>query len=113
LLALFGSLIVVVLTAWLNTRAVLAQFKALRAEAKSDSAALRAEIRSASQRLRTDLQSEMVALRFGLKGAMAALRSELQTDMAALRASRISSRGSSVWKRNAAPPAPEARLSSR
>jgi len=36
ILALFGSLIVVSFTAWINTRAVLAHIDALRAEFKKD-----------------------------------------------------------------------------
>jgi hypothetical protein len=36
ILALFGSLIVVSFTAWINTRAVLAHIDALRAEVKKD-----------------------------------------------------------------------------
>ena len=36
ILALFGSLIVVVFTEWINTRAVLAHIDALRAEFKRD-----------------------------------------------------------------------------
>jgi hypothetical protein len=44
ILALFGSLIVVVITAWLNTRALSSQIDAVRAEIKQNFAEFRLEI---------------------------------------------------------------------
>jgi hypothetical protein len=41
LLALFGSLLVVVISAWLNTKALSAQIEALRAETRQGFAELR------------------------------------------------------------------------
>ena len=41
ILALFGSLLVVVFTAWLNTKALTAQIEALRAETRQGFAELR------------------------------------------------------------------------
>jgi hypothetical protein len=46
ILALFGSLLVVVITAWLNTKALFSQIDALRAEMKQNHAELRLEINS-------------------------------------------------------------------
>ncbi len=43
-LSLFGTLIVVVLTAWLNTRMLSAQIESLRAELRSDMRALEERI---------------------------------------------------------------------
>jgi hypothetical protein len=52
ILALFGSLIVVVITAWLNTKALSAQIEALRTEMHA---------------LRTEMHAEMNALRAEMK----------------------------------------------
>ncbi|SPE30167.1 hypothetical protein SBA6_1220012 [Candidatus Sulfopaludibacter sp. SbA6] len=45
ILALFGSLMVVVITAWLNTKALSAQIDALRAEMRAEMEVLRAEMK--------------------------------------------------------------------
>lgn len=45
ILALFGSLIVMLFTAWLNTRAVIAHVDALRAEMRGEMSTLRAEVK--------------------------------------------------------------------
>lgn len=63
ILALFGALIVVVVTAWLNTRALSAQIDALRAEMRGEIGALRAEVRGEIGALRAEMKQEMAELR--------------------------------------------------
>jgi sensor domain CHASE-containing protein len=46
MLTLLGTLVVVVFTAWLNTRAILAQMEALRQEVKKEIAELRLELKT-------------------------------------------------------------------
>ncbi len=70
ILALFGSLIVVVVTGWLNTKALSAQIELVRAETTA---------------LRTEMRAEMAALRAEMKGDMAALRAEMKQGFAELR----------------------------
>jgi hypothetical protein len=73
ILALFGSLIVVVITAWFNTRALLAQIELVRGEMRAEMAALRAE-----------MKGDMAALRAEMKQGFAELRLEFHTDLTAL-----------------------------
>ncbi len=76
-LSLFGTLIVVVLTAWLNTRMLSAQVEGLRSELRAEIAALRTEMAA----LRTETRGEVGALR----AEMAALRAEVKQGFAELR----------------------------
>ena len=64
-LSMFGALIVVVLTAWLNTRMLSAQVESVRSE-------MRAEIGA----LRTEMRAEIAALRAEMKQGFAELRLE-------------------------------------
>jgi hypothetical protein len=72
-LSLFGTLIVVVLTAWLNTRMLSAQVEALRSELRGEMAALRAET-----------HGEIGALRAEVKQGFAELRLEFHTQISEL-----------------------------
>ncbi len=56
-LSLFGTLIVVVLTAWLNTRMLSAQVEALRSELRGEMAALRAEVKQGFTELRLEFHT--------------------------------------------------------
>jgi hypothetical protein len=64
ILALFGSLMVVVLTAWINTRMLSAQIEALRAEMKQGFAEL--ELRLTRQILELDHRIERLEEQRGL-----------------------------------------------
>ena len=78
ILALFGSLIVVVITAWLNTRALSAQIEALRAEVRGEMGTVRAEmgtLRAEMSTLRAEVRGEIGTVR----AEMAALRIEMDT----------------------------------
>ncbi|MDX1982066.1 MAG: hypothetical protein SFV51_17470 [Bryobacteraceae bacterium] len=75
-LSLFGTLIVVVFTAWLNTRAVIAQIDALRAEMRGETGTLRAEMGT--------LRAEMGTLRAEMKQSMADLEMRLTVQIANL-----------------------------
>ena len=68
-LSLFGTLIVVVLTAWLNTRMLSAQVDALRSELRGEMATVR---------------GEMAALRAEVKQGFAELRLEVHTQISEL-----------------------------
>jgi uncharacterized protein involved in exopolysaccharide biosynthesis len=70
ILAMFGSLIVVVITAWFNTRALSAQIEAVRAEMRAEMAALRAE-----------MKGDMAALLAEMKQNFAELRLEFHKDL--------------------------------
>ena len=72
-LSLFGALIVVVLTAWLNTRMLSAQVESIRSE-------LRAEIQS----VRTELRAEMRALEERIGRQLAELELRLTTQISEL-----------------------------
>jgi hypothetical protein len=74
-LSLFGTLIVVVLTAWVNTRMLSAQVEALRSELRAEIAALGAETHGEVGALR----AEMAALRAEVKQGFAELRLEFHT----------------------------------
>jgi hypothetical protein len=69
ILALFGSLIVVVITAWLNTKTLSAQIEAVR----SEMTALRAEMRG-----------EIYTLRAEMKQGFAEIRLEFHKDLTEL-----------------------------
>ena len=79
-LSLFGTLIVVVLTAWLNTRMLSAQVEALRSEL----GALRSELRGEMAALRAEMHSEIDALRAEVKQGFAELRLEFHTQISEL-----------------------------
>ena len=81
ILAMFGSLIVVVITAWLNTKALSAQIEAVR----SEMTALRAEMRSEMAELRAEMRGEISALRAEIRGEISALRAEMKQGFAELR----------------------------
>ena len=57
ILALFGSLIVVSFTAWINTRAVLAQIEAVRAELGALRAEFKRDLAEFELRLNTRLSA--------------------------------------------------------
>jgi hypothetical protein len=59
ILALFGSLIVVVITAWLNTKTLSAQIEAVR----SEMTALRAEMRGEINTLRAEMKQGFAEIR--------------------------------------------------
>ena len=76
ILALFGSLIVVSFTAWINTRTVVAHIEAVRSEI----GAVRIEMRSEVGAVR----SEIVALRADFKKDLAELELRLTTQISGL-----------------------------
>lgn len=57
ILALFGSLIVVVITAWMNTKALTAQVAGLRGEIKGEINSLRAETKQGFAELRLEFHT--------------------------------------------------------
>src|ERR1039458_2182692 len=59
ILALFGSLLVVVLTAWLNTKALSAQIEGVDKKLTAQIEALRAETRQGFAELRLDFHTEL------------------------------------------------------
>jgi hypothetical protein len=61
-LSLFGTLIVVVLTAWLNTRMLSAQVEALGSELRAEMAALRAEVKQGFAELRLEFHTQISEL---------------------------------------------------
>jgi DNA-binding GntR family transcriptional regulator len=61
-LSLFGTLIVVVFTAWLNSRMLSAQIDALRAEMRGEISALRAEMRQGFAELRLEFHTQISEL---------------------------------------------------
>ena len=73
-LSLFGALIVVVLTAWLNTRAVIGQIDAVRGELRGEMNALRGELRGEINALRAEVNGKIDALRAEMKQGFAELR---------------------------------------
>jgi|SRR5271157_1565142 len=62
-LSLFGTLIVVVLTAWLNTRMLSAQVESVRSELRAEIGALRAEMRGEIGTLRAEMKQGFAELR--------------------------------------------------
>jgi hypothetical protein len=70
ILSLFGTLLVVVTTAWLNTKALSSQIDALRAETRADTQSLR---------------SEMQVLRAEVKQSLAEFRLEIHADLTDLK----------------------------
>jgi len=86
-LSLFGTLIVVVFTAWFNTRALSAQMDALRAESKAELVAVRAEFKAELVALRGEVsgfRGEFNAELAALRGEMGMLRAELKQAVAEL-----------------------------
>jgi hypothetical protein len=76
ILSMLTTLIVVVFTAWLNTKALSAQIEAVRSEIGSTKAELRSEMGG--------LRSEIEALRAEMKQGFAELRLEFHTEISAL-----------------------------
>ncbi|MBI4909256.1 MAG: hypothetical protein HY820_36890 [Acidobacteria bacterium] len=66
ILALFGSLIVMLFSAWLNTRALTAQIDALRQEMRSELSAMRAEMRGEISTLRAEMKQSMAEMELRL-----------------------------------------------
>ena len=62
ILALFGSLLVVVLTAWLNTKALSAQIEGVDKKLTAQIEALRTETRQGFAELRLDFHTEISQL---------------------------------------------------
>jgi DNA-binding GntR family transcriptional regulator len=61
-LSMFGALLVVVLTAWLNTRMLSAQIESLRAELRAEIGALRAETKQGFAELRLEFHQQITEL---------------------------------------------------
>jgi hypothetical protein len=61
-LSLFGTLIVVVLTAWLNTRMLSAQVESARSELRAEIGALRAEMKQGFAELRLEFHQQFAEL---------------------------------------------------
>ena len=61
-LSLFGTLIVVVLSAWLNTRMLSAQIESVRAELRAEIGALRAEMKQGFAELRLEFHQQFTEL---------------------------------------------------
>jgi hypothetical protein len=81
-LSLFGTLIVVVFTAWLNTRAeTRGEIGALRSELHGEIAALRSELHGEIAALRSEVQGQIA----GMHGEISALRAEMRQGFAELR----------------------------
>ncbi len=83
-LALFGSLMVVVITAWLNTKALIAQIEAVRAEMMGQMNSLRAEVRGNIDSLRAELKGGIESLRAEMKQGFAELRLEFHKEISEL-----------------------------
>jgi Skp family chaperone for outer membrane proteins len=79
-LSLFGALIVVVLTAWLNTKMLSAQVESMRAELRAEIGGLRTEIGA----VRGELRTEIGALRAEMKQGFAELRLEFHQQLTEL-----------------------------
>ena len=62
-LSLFGTLIVVVLTAWLNTRMLSAQVESVRSELRAEIGTLRAELGAEIGTLRAEMKQGFAELR--------------------------------------------------
>ena len=62
ILALFGSLLVVVFSAWLNTKALSAQIEGVDKKLTAQIEALRAEMRQGFAELRLDFHTEISQL---------------------------------------------------
>ena len=61
-LSLFGTLIVVVLTAWLNTRMLSAQVESVRSELRAEIGTLRAEMKQGFAELRLEFHQQFTEL---------------------------------------------------
>jgi hypothetical protein len=68
-LSLFGTLLAVVFTAWLNTRTVLAHVEAVRSEIE----ALRAEVKGEITALRAEFKKDLTELEMRLTTQISAL----------------------------------------
>jgi hypothetical protein len=62
ILALFGTLVVVVFSAWLNTKALSAQIDGIDKKLSAQIEALRAEMRQGFAKLRLDFRTEISQL---------------------------------------------------
>ncbi|HTV55575.1 MAG TPA: hypothetical protein VMI06_11760 [Terriglobia bacterium] len=79
-LSLFGTLIVVVLTAWLNTRMLSSQVESVKSELRSEINSVRSEISS----VRSEMRLEIDALRAEMKQGFAELRLEFHQQFSEL-----------------------------
>ncbi|HEV2380976.1 MAG TPA: hypothetical protein VG206_14440 [Terriglobia bacterium] len=77
-LSLFGALIVVVFTAWLNTRALSAQMDALRAEVNGKMDAVRAEMNGKMDVLRAEMKQGFAELRLEFHERLSALEARIE-----------------------------------
>jgi hypothetical protein len=77
-LALFGSLMVVVVTAWLNTRALSSQIEALRAETKQGLAEFRLEIHDDFSAFRAEVREEISAFRLEVHDQLSEVKHRLE-----------------------------------
>lgn len=75
--ALFGTLVVVVFTAWLNSRMLVAKVESVRAELSGKIDALRAETNGRIDALRAEVSGKVDALRAEMKESMAELELRL------------------------------------
>jgi Skp family chaperone for outer membrane proteins len=76
--SLFGTLIVVVFTAWFNTRALSAQIDALRSEYRAEMQALRAEMTGKIDSLRAEMKQSMAELELRISQQIADLTRRLE-----------------------------------
>ncbi|SPF51984.1 hypothetical protein SBA4_480009 [Candidatus Sulfopaludibacter sp. SbA4] len=74
ILALFGSLMVVVITAWLNTKALSAQIDAVRAEIK----ALRVELHVEMNALRAEMKQQIAEAELRITREILELKSRVE-----------------------------------
>jgi hypothetical protein len=78
ILALFGSLMVVVVTAWLNTRALSSQIEALRAEMRQGFAEFRLEIHDDLSTFRAEVRDEIASFRLEVHDQLSDVRHRLE-----------------------------------
>jgi hypothetical protein len=78
ILALFGSLMVVVVTAWLNTRALSSQIEALRAEMRQGFAEFRLETHDEIAAFRLETRGEISAFRLDVHDQFSDVRHRLE-----------------------------------
>ena len=78
ILALFGSLLVVVVTAWLNMKALSSQIDAVRTEFRAHMNVLRAEMRQGFAEFRLEVRTEITELRVEMHAEFAELRGRVE-----------------------------------
>ena len=62
-LSLFGTLLVVVVTAWLNTKALSSQIDGLRSEMRAEIQVLRAEMKQSFAEFRLEIHADLTDLK--------------------------------------------------